>query len=116
MVYLTVKSLVVISLGLLAEQSMAALDDPSVWSPECFEKSDAYGRGDIVDPMETVKSDSNQLDNISKTSFGNKSRVAFLRYCTDSNTKYIESLQVGISNGIGSQSSWLNVLGHDDKI
>ena len=24
-------------------------------------------------------------------------------------------MQVGITNGIGSQSTWLNVLGHDDK-
>ena len=24
-------------------------------------------------------------------------------------------MQVGITNGVGSQSQWLNVLGHDDK-
>ena len=95
---------------------MGQVDDPTVWPPDCFEESASYGRGDILDPLETLVSDASQLNNISKTVFGNQSRVAFLRYCTDSSTKYIESVQVGITNGIGSQSQWLNVLGHDDKI
>ena len=69
----------------------------------------------MVDPLESIVSDASQLNNISKTVFGNESRVAFLRYCTDSVYNYIESVQVGITNGIGSQSTWLNVLGHDDK-
>ena len=77
---------------LMVEPGQAATDDPTVWSPDCFEKSDAYGRGDIVDPLESLVSDSSQLDNISRTVFGDESRVAFLRYCTESTTKYIESV------------------------
>ena len=112
MAHLTVKTLA--TFVLLTRQGQTQ-DDPTVWSPDCFEETDAYGRGDILDPLESLVSDANQLNNISKTVFGQESRVAFLRYCTNPTLKYIESVQVGITNGIGSQSSWLNVLGHDDN-
>ena len=88
------------NLGTMAQQIVG--EDPTVWPPDCFEESDSIGRGDILDPLEILVSDASQLNNISKTVFGDKSRVASLKYCTDSTSKYIESVQVGITNGIGS--------------
>ena len=55
------------------------------------------------------------LDNISKKKLGAEARVTFLRYCTDRNTLYVSSVQAGITNGVGSENKWLNVIGHDDQ-
>ena len=66
--------------------------DPNVWDAVCFEESERYGRVDVLDSLEKPVSDRSQLNNIARTAFGKESRVAFMRYCTDPFTDYLESV------------------------
>ena len=61
-------------------------DDPTVFPPDCFDETARYGRPDLVDPLEVLTSDRGRLDYISKTVFGQDSRAALLKYCTNSDT------------------------------
>lgn len=61
-------------------------------------------------------SDKNFLDNIPLSEFGNASRVTVIRYCIDKETGYLNSVQTGITNGIGSQIKYLQTIGLDDSI
>ena len=89
--------------------------DETVWPSTCFEESKLYGRPEnTVDTEQTLSSDRSLLQNISKLAFGSESRVALFRYCTSQLSQYLESVQVGITNGIGSQTNWLRVIGEND--
>ena len=55
------------------------------------------------------------MDNIPKSELSDKSRVAFLRSCTDIFTDYVVTLQVGLTNGIGSQIKWMTPIGRDES-
>ena len=48
---------------------------------------------------------------IDRAEFGDASRVAFLSYCTDKTTAYLNYIQAGITNGIGSQIRWMSPIG-----
>ena len=84
-----------------------------MFQPDCFAETAAYGRPDYIDPDELPISDRTQLDYISRDVFTQESRAALLQYCTNSETGYLSSLQVGITNGIGSQTKWLLPIGTD---
>ena len=80
--------------------------DDTVWAATCFEESYTSGRTDIVDALEISVTSKTEFDGIAKATFGDESRVAFLNYCTEATTNYIESIQIGITNGAGSQTQW----------
>ena len=86
------------------------------FGPYCFTETQLYGRANVGDVQEIAGTDKNNLDNIPLSDFGNASRVSMIKYCFDTRTAYLKSVQAGLTNGIGSEVKWLNTMGLDDTL
>lgn len=103
--------------SLVALLSQAQQSEPvTSFGPYCFTETQLYGRADVGDAQEIAASDKTELDNIPLSEFGNASRVSMIKYCFDTRTAYLKSVQAGLTNGIGSEVKWLNTIGLDDKV
>ena len=111
-----VRSLIYTALSLfMLDKAWATAGQKEQYSPHCFKETLIYGRGEVSDRTEKQVSDKTFLDNIPLSEFGNASRVTVVRYCIDKETGYLNSVQTGITNGIGSEVRYMQTIGVDQS-
>lgn len=81
----------------------------------CFEETTAYGRAVDYTFFGTTVTDKTSLDGIDFTVFGDYPRVSLLKFCTAVTTGYLQSVQAAISNGVATETKWLQSHGDLDS-